>query len=176
MIEPKLEHPSPEHAKAPAETWRILFLDCDANIERLKGACRDAGYVVVGATSIAEAWSFLQGHDHADVIVCAAHLEDESMLEFLQAIRRDAHHRDTMFLILSLEASAAGVRLERSTRTSGLVLGADAYLTMPRFDSDALIAEIGRLRPDVPTLQAAPDASAERQIAEEARRIDSDNR
>ena len=33
-------------------TWRILFLDNADNVERLKGACRDVGYVVVGATTV----------------------------------------------------------------------------------------------------------------------------
>ncbi len=74
--EPKVEYPAPEDARPPTQTWRILFLDRAKNVEKLKDACKHAGYAVVGATTIEEAWAFLQGEDRADVIVCAAHLEE----------------------------------------------------------------------------------------------------
>jgi CheY-like chemotaxis protein len=170
--EPDLEHPERENARPPAETWRVLFLDCEEHIDRLKAACREAGYVVVGATTIADAWQFLHGRNHADVIVCAAHLEDESMLEFLQAVRVSEHHRDTVFVILSLEPNAAAAQLDRSTRQAGMLLGADAYLEMPRFDPEELIAQIRHLQPAVPTLQSAKDDDAADQILEEARRVE----
>jgi CheY-like chemotaxis protein len=153
--EPDLEHPTAENAKCPHETWRILFLDNAAAIEQLKGACKECGYVVIGATTIKEAFAFLDGTNHADVIVCAAHLEHESMLKFLKAVRDSHVHRNSKFLILSLEPGMAGARVDRSTERAGMLLGADAYSIMPKFDPEELIAQIQKLQPAVPALQQA---------------------
>lgn len=151
--EPPLERPSPENAKSPQQTWRILFLDCPENVEKLKDAGKEAGYVVVGAITIAEAWAFLKGKDHADVIVCAAHLEEESMFEFLKGVRDNEVHRNASFLILSLNPGEAGARLDRNATRAGMLLGADDYAIMPTFDPSALIAHIKKLQPRVPMLQ-----------------------
>ena len=154
-LEPPLERPLPEDAKSPQQTWRILFLDCPENVEMLKGVCKEAGYVVVGAVTIAEAWAFLGGKDHADVIVCAAHLEEESMFEFLKGVRDSEVHRDARFLILSLSSGEVGARVDRNATRAGMLLGADAYAIMPTFDPSALIAHIRKLQPGVPMLQQA---------------------
>jgi len=151
--EPPLERPSPENARSPQQTWRVLFLDCPENVEKLKDAGKEAGYVVVGAVTIAEAWAFLGGKDHADVIVCAAHLQEESMFEFLKGVRDDVVHRNVNFLILSLSPGEIGARLDRSATRAGMLLGADAYAIMPIFDPSALIAHIKSLQPRVPMLQ-----------------------
>ena len=151
--EPKVERPEPEDARSPMKTWRILFLDSAENIERLKDAGKDAGYTVVGALTIEEAWVFLNGKDHADVIVCAAHLEEESMFEFLKRVRDSKVHGDAKFLILSLEPGALGSRLDVSTARAGLALGADTYVIMPVFDPQELVARIKKLQPAVPLLQ-----------------------
>ena len=151
--EPKLEHPLPGDAKPPLQTWRLLFLDSAENIEQLKGACKAVGYDVVGTTTIKEAWAFLDGKNHADVIVCAAHLEEESMFEFLKGVRDSEIHQKTMFLILSLEPGAVGAQVDRSTARTGRQLGADAYVIMPVFDPHELVAQIRKLQPAVPVLQ-----------------------
>ncbi|MBA2321603.1 MAG: response regulator [Deltaproteobacteria bacterium] len=153
MDEPPLEHPDPDHARPPGQTFRILFLDNSENIEGLKASCKDAGHVVVGACTIEEAWAFLDGKDHVDVIVCAAHLDEESMFDFLRGVRESEVHRGAVFLILSLEANAVGARLERSTARAGMALGADGYLMMPVFDASRLVDEVSRLLPEVPMLQ-----------------------
>jgi CheY-like chemotaxis protein len=151
--EPKLEHPTAENAKSPHQTWRILFLDSAENIEQLKGACKDAGYVVVGSTTIKDAWAFLDGKDHVDVIVCAAYLEGESLFDFLRGVRESKIHGDAMFLILSLEPGETGARLDRSTRSAAMALGADGYVIMPKFDPRELVVQIRHLQPDIPMLQ-----------------------
>jgi DNA-binding response OmpR family regulator len=161
--EPNVEHPAPKNARSPMKTWRILFLDSAGNIEKLKGAGKDAGYTVVGALTIEKAWAFLDGKDHADVIVCAAHLKEESMFGFLKGVRDSEVHRNAKFLILSLEPSAAGARLHRSTKSAGMALGADTYAIMPVFDPHELIALIKELQPSVPMLQqSATDAEKRR--------------
>ncbi len=153
--EPPIEYPSAEQALAPGETFRILFLDSADQIERLKGTCKDVGYVVVGAETISEAMAFLEGKNHVDVIVCAAHLEVESMFAFLQHVRNHALHTRSMFLILSLEAGPHGAYFDRSSARAGVALGANAYVVMPVFDPVELIAQIRALLPAVPVLQQA---------------------
>jgi len=135
------------------DTWRLLFVDSVENVELLKDACKDAGYQVVGARTLDEAWAFLDGEDHADVIICAAHLEEESMFDLLKSVRASAVHRKSMFLILSLAPSAIGERLDRSTAKAGMMLGADLYAIMPVFDPHELVALIKQLQPAVPILQ-----------------------
>lgn len=151
--QPNLEHPSPQHAKSPMETWRVLFLDNAENIEQLKKACKKDGYAVVGSTTIKEAWAFLDGKDHVDVIVCAAHLEEESMFQFLKDVRANEKHGKVAFLILSLEPGTSGARMDRSTERAGMLLGADGYLVMPVFDATELVAQIQKLQPAIPVLQ-----------------------
>jgi CheY-like chemotaxis protein len=165
LKEPKVEYPAPEDARSPMKTWRILFLDRAKNIERLKDACKDVGYTVVGALSIKKAWAFLDGKDHVDVIVCAAHLKEESMFEFLQGVRDSEVHGNAKFLILSLAPGAVGSRLDRSAARAGMALGADTFAIMPVFDPQELIALIKKLQPSVPMLQQLT-TNAEKRRAE----------
>lgn len=152
--EPSLEYPDRTQERAPSDTFRILFLDSAPNVELLKEAGKGAGYVVVGAETIVEAMTFLEGTDHVDVIVCAAHLETESMFVFLNQVRGQPAHENIRFLILSLAAGTHGSRLDHATAEAGVVLGADAYQIMPVFDAPALIAHIRVFEPAVPTLRA----------------------
>ena len=160
--QPALEHPASKDAKPPEETWRLLFLDSAENIVHLKEACKKRGYVVVGVTSIHEAWAFLRGKDHVDVIVCAAHLEEESMFKFLKDVRANEVHGKVAFLILSLEPGTSGARLDRSTERAGMLLGADGYLVMPMFDAPELLAQIKKLQPVIPTLQQSTSEKEKR--------------
>ncbi len=141
------------------ETWRILFLDNAANIEQMKTSCKKGGYDVVGSTTIKDSWAFLNGKDHVDVIVCAAHLEEESMFQFLQDVRANKMHGKIAFLILSLEPGILDARIDRSTERVGMLLGADGYLVMPVFDAAELITQIQLLQPAIPMLQQSATPS-----------------
>lgn len=160
--DPQLEYPVHSNTRAPADTFRILFLDNPDQIERLKETVKDVGYVVLGATTILQAVAFLEGKDHVDVIVCAAHLEADSVFVFLQQVRASALHKDSMFLMLSLEAGTTGTRLDRSAARAGIALGADAYVVMPVFDAGELVAQIRALQPDVPMLQQSTSPEEKR--------------
>jgi CheY-like chemotaxis protein len=156
--EPELELPDRADAKPPEQTFRVLFLDSPERNEMLKEACKEFGYAVVGASTVEEAWLFLNGTDHVDVIVCAAHLEEESMFKLLLAVRASELHKDAAFLILSLEPSPVGARLDAIAASAGRALGADAFVTMPVFDPIALVAHIRRLQPAVPSvLKSKPE-------------------
>jgi CheY-like chemotaxis protein len=163
--QPDMERPAVADAKSPQETWRILFLDSADNIVQLKNACKNVGYVVIGSTTIEEAWAFLDGKDHVDVIVCAAHLEEESMFKFLKDVRDNETHQNAAFLILSLEPGAIGAQVDRSTARTGIALGANAYSIMPVFDALELVAQIQKLQPDIPKLQQST-TSKEKRLAE----------
>ncbi len=163
MKQPDIEYPAIKDAKPPRETWRILFLDSPENVELLKAACKECGYAVVGSTTIDEAWTFLNGKDHVDVIVCAAHLEEESMFQFLKDVRSNEKHGKAAFLILSLEPGETGARMDRSAERAGVLLGADGYLVMPIFDAAELVAQIEKHQPCIPMLQQSTTAQEKRE-------------
>jgi CheY-like chemotaxis protein len=149
--EPKVEQATPR--LAAKDTFRILIMDTVEHTDELKAACKDAGHSVVAAQTIKEAFAFLDDKDHADVIICAAYLEDESMFEFLRRLRTDPTHKDSMFMILALAPGPAGVKLNASVEIAGKTLGSDAFISMPIFDAPQLIAEIKKLLPLVPALE-----------------------
>ncbi len=103
--------------------------------------------------TIEEAFAFLDGRNHADVIICAAYLEDESMFEFLKRVRNSSLHRDSMFMILSLAPTPTGTRLNGMVADTGRHLGSDVFISMPVFDPEKLISEIKKLLPATPWLE-----------------------
>ncbi|MBU6451090.1 MAG: response regulator [Cyanobacteria bacterium REEB67] len=151
--EPKIEPASPGARLAARNTYRILIMDSKENTDLLKLACKEAGHSVVAAQTIEEAFAFLDGEDHADVIICAAYLEDESLFEFLRRVRIDPIHKHSMFMTLALAAGPAGSKVNLSTERAGRLLGADVFVSMPTFDACVLIAEIKKLLPGVPVLE-----------------------
>lgn len=161
--EPPVEQATQAARLAPEDTFRILIMDSVEHADQLKEACKDAGHSVAFAQTIAEAFAFLDGKDHADVIVCAAYLEDESLFEFLNRLRKDPIHNKTMFMILALEPTLAGLRANVTTEKVGSLLGADAFISMPVFDPDLLIEELRKLLPPVPALEVS--RQAEEQLA-----------
>ena len=162
--EPKVEPATNSAQKADKDTFRILIMDTVEHTNQLKAACKDVGHDVVAAQSIKEAFAFLDGKNHADVIICAAHLEDESMFDFLKRLRSNSIHRDSMFMTLSLAPGPIGVKVNDSIEKAGRLLGADAFVSMPVFDAAQLIAEIKKLLPVVPRLERARlDTEAEKE-------------
>ena len=153
--EPKVEPATPD-AKLPAkDTFRILIMDTVEHTDQLKAACKDVGHSVVAAQTIEEAFAFLDGKDHADVIVCAAYLEDESVFDFLKRLRANPIHKDSMFMTLAFAPGPVGVKMKHSVEVAGRQLGSDAFVSMPEFDAAQLIAEIEKLLPAVPRLEKA---------------------
>jgi CheY-like chemotaxis protein len=149
--EPKVEPATPK--LAAKDTFRILVMDTVKHTDELKAACKNAGHSVVAAQTINEAFAFLDDKDHADVIVCAAYLENESMFEFLRRLRTNPVHKKAMFMILALAPGPAGVKLNTSVEIAGKTLGSDAFISMPVFDAAQLIAEIKKLLPQIPALE-----------------------
>jgi CheY-like chemotaxis protein len=159
--EPKVEAATPE--LAAKDTFRILIMDTIEHVNQLKEACKDAGHSVVAAHSIQEAFAFLDGKNHADVIVCAAYMENESMFEFLRRLRGNPIHKDSMFMTLALAPGPTASRTNVSTEKAGRLLGADAFISMPIFDGVQLIAEIKKLLPSIPWLEKSRQSKEENQ-------------
>lgn len=149
--EPKVEQATP--VLADKDTFRILIVDTVEHTDQLKAACKNAGHSVIATHTVKEAFAFLDGKDHADVIVCAAYMQDESMFDFLHLLRSDHSHNDSMFMILALAPGPVGVKLNASVEIAGRQLGADAFISMPSFDGELLIAEIKKLLQLVPKLE-----------------------
>ncbi len=152
-VEPPIEPSNIENRLPAKDTFRILIMDNIENVELLKEACKKVGHSVIGAYTIAEAFAFLDGKNHADVIICAAYLEDESLFDFLTRLRKDPLHKQTMFMTLALAPGPMGRKINASTEKAGLAMGADVFLSMPVFDAEALIAEIKEILPPVPVLE-----------------------
>lgn len=133
------------------DTFRILIMDSAVHVDVLKDACKDVGHEVVGAHSIDESFAFLNGEDHADLIICAAYLENESLFDFLKLLRQNPKHKKTMFMTLALAPGPMGTKVNASTEKAGTVLGSNVFLNMPVFDPTLLIAEIKKILPSVPS-------------------------
>ena len=153
ISEPKIEQATPEARVAPSETYRILIMDTVEHSDQLKQACKEAGHSVAIAHTIAEAFAFLEGKDNADLIVCAAYLEDESLFDFLNKLRASEIHQDARFMILALEPGPIGAIANDTTQKVGKLLGADAFVSMPVFNAELLIKEIDKLLPAIPVLE-----------------------
>lgn len=149
--EPRVEQPTKR--MAASDTFRILVMDTKEHTDQVKAVCKEAGHAVVAANTIDEAFAFLEGKDHADVIICGAYTEDESLFEFLRRLRLDPIHRNAVFITLALEPGFIGRKANHSTEKAGRLLGVDKFINMPEFDAAKLIAEIRSLLPPVPALE-----------------------
>jgi len=163
--EPELEKATPP--LAAKDTFRVLILDDIEHVNQLKAACKNAGHSVVPAHTVKEAMSFLDGTNHADVIICAAYLEDEDIFEFLKRLRKNPAHKTTMFMILALAPGPLGIKMNHVVEIAGHQLGSDVFISMPVFDAVQLIAEIKKLLPLVPRLERNKLEDEEKNVAEE---------
>jgi CheY-like chemotaxis protein len=144
--------------KLPAqETYRILILEDSGNIDKLKEICKRAGHEVVPVLTIKEALAFLDRRDHVDVIVTAVHLENESVFEFLQRVKKpDSVHVNVPVLMLCSEPSQIGVASNTAVEIAASWMGADRYIFMPVFDPELLIQEVEQLFGPMPLKELNP--------------------
>lgn len=149
MLMTHIEQPTVE--LPPEQTYRILTLENPENIEKLKQACKSAGHQVVPCFTIAEAMKFLESKDHVDVIVAAAHLENESVFSFLQKVKSsDCILHKAHFFMLCADPGMLALVTSPSVEIAANLMGADKYLLMPEFDAEKLMAEIEELFPAKP--------------------------
>jgi CheY-like chemotaxis protein len=141
----------PAVALPPKQTYRILTLENPENVEKLKLACKLAGHQVVPCFTITEAMQFLETKDHVDVIVAAAHLQNESVFNFLQKVKNsDCILHKAQFFMLCADPGMLALVTSPSVEIAATLMGADKYLLMPEFDAEKLMEEIEKLFPAVP--------------------------
>jgi PleD family two-component response regulator len=146
---PEIELPT-KHLP-PLRTFRILTLEDADNIEKLKIACKEAGHQVVPATTITLAMDFLKTKDHVDVIIAAAHLQSESIFEFLKQVKAtDSHLHAVPFVMLSSDPGFIATITSPAIELAANLMGADKYLLMTEFDAERLMKEIEPLFPAIP--------------------------
>ncbi|HEY9733432.1 MAG TPA: hypothetical protein V6C89_16045 [Drouetiella sp.] len=141
----------PTVALPPQKTYRILTLENPENVEKLTRACKRAGHQVVPCFTIAEAMRFLETKDHVDVIIAAAHLENESVFSFLQKVKSsDCILHKAQFFMLCADPGMLALVTSPSVEIAATLMGADKYLLMPEFDAEKLVEELEKLFPAVP--------------------------
>jgi CheY-like chemotaxis protein len=146
----------PTRKLPPNDTYRILMLENPDNIKKLKEACKLAGHQVVPALTIGQAMAFLETKDHVDVIVAAAHLESESVFEFLKLVKAaNSHLVDVPFMMICVEPGILGLLTSPAVEIAATVVGADQYLLMTEFDAERLMQEIEPLLPPIPRKELA---------------------
>ncbi|HEY9755354.1 MAG TPA: response regulator [Oculatellaceae cyanobacterium] len=82
-----------------------------------------------------------------DLVLCAAHLTDESFFDFLKSLRRaqDRADRTIPFICCSTSRSEFSKTVEEPIRQACRLLGGDHYLTTDEFFSDQLPHEVEKL-------------------------------
>jgi CheY-like chemotaxis protein len=153
--DPQIEEPFKQ--LPPLDTYRILTLENEENIEKLKNACKAAGHEVVPMLTIKHAMAFLETKDHVDCIVAAAHLQNESVFEFLRRVRSAGSHlKDSPFVVLCADPGLLARVTSPAVETAAKSMGADKYVLMSEFDAHRLIEEITPLLPPIPLKNAIP--------------------
>lgn len=106
--------------------------------------------------TIEKAMAFLETRDHVDVIVAAAHLEQESVFEFLSQVKApDSHLKDVPFLVLCAEPGTLAFLTSPAVEVAANIMGADQYLLMPNFNPEILMEAIESHLPPIPRKELA---------------------
>ncbi len=82
-----------------------------------------------------------------DLVLCAAHLTDESFFDFLKSLRhaQDKADRKIPFICCAASSSALAKSVEEPLRQACRILGGDHYLNHEEFYSDQLEKDVNRL-------------------------------
>jgi response regulator RpfG family c-di-GMP phosphodiesterase len=120
----------------------ILFLeDRSENIEQMRSHRDDLCDNLIIVSSTAQALS-LSGLLPISVIVSAVHLENESVFDFLRAVKNDARLAEVPFIFLCLQPSRFTKSINDSLKVSARALGADSYVLMESWEPGLLQAHI----------------------------------
>jgi CheY-like chemotaxis protein len=142
----EIEHP--DHSRPDGRIYRILVLDTPEHVDDLTTICTALGHEVVPVLTISEGMKFMDTKDHVDVIVSAAHLDNESVFDFLRQVKSSPLHRDVPFMLICSEPSEVGLFVSEVVAKAAHVLGAAKYLVMDTFNGRQLMREINALLPE----------------------------
>src|ERR1700730_9182188 len=130
------------------QTYRVLAIDTPEQVAELTFACKALGHEVVPVLTIKEGMDFMNKQDHVDVIVSAAHLENESVFDFLKLIKSSPKHKDVPFMVICAEPGELGLFVNDVVEKAANILGAAKYLVMDTFNVHQLMKEITALLPE----------------------------
>jgi hypothetical protein len=83
--------------------------------------------------------------------VAAAHLQNESVFEFLRLVKNlDSHLHAVPFLMLCAEPGFIAAATSPAVEVAAALMGADKYVLMIEFNAERLMSEIEPLLPAIP--------------------------
>jgi CheY-like chemotaxis protein len=126
--------------------YKLLLVENEQHAAALREACRSTDEVLVAVHTIRSAIDFIETKDHVNVILAAAHLEHESVFDFLHMARNSEHLRDVPFIMFCAEPGEVATHFNSTVEKLAYKLGADKYLMMPTFDADLVLAEVEKLK------------------------------
>jgi CheY-like chemotaxis protein len=129
------------------DAYRIIVMLDAPHFDEIADACKKAGHEIVRVNTTVELVKFLEKKDHADLVVSAAHLENENVFEMLKSIKRTPQHAEAHIMLICTEPSPLAIALNESTEIAANALGADLYLYIPRYDRDEIVKEIEKALP-----------------------------
>ena len=120
----------------------ILFLeDRSENIEQMRSHRDDLCDNLIIVSSTAQALS-LTRLVPISVIISAVHLENESVFDFLRAVKSDTRLGEVPFIFLCLQPSRFTKSINDSLEVSARALGADSYVLMESWEPGILQGHI----------------------------------
>lgn len=130
--------------------YRILMLDDrPERVEEVRTVASQAGHELVSCRTVAGAMDWLNTKDHVDVIISGAFLENESVFDFLKAVKSDPRHSWVQFVMLCTEPGELALFMDDTVRNAARLLGADKYVMLPEFSPKRLLREIEASLPNM---------------------------
>lgn len=130
------------------DIYRAMALGTPEHVNAVENACKLNGHEVVPVTTIAEGMDFLNRINHVDVIVAETHLENESVFDFLKAVKAEPQHKDVRFMMLCINASDLAKFANQAIEHAATILGVDKYVLIEDADETRLAKEIDALMPE----------------------------
>lgn len=107
---------------------RILILDDSKQGRYLLQKCLYPQHELIFALNISHAMQMLRTGGSFNLIICGVHLQDESALDFLKALKSDHELTSIPFIYLRAHDGKFGRQLDDTVKTSTMALGATDYI------------------------------------------------
>lgn len=159
LIEKQLEIDRPKRqgrqaargAESSVTGYRIFFLDDNPeHIKVLMEAGGLGGHEIIVRNTLQESMDWLNKKNHMDVIVTSVHLREESIFQFVKAVKEDPRHNWVQVILLAPAQIDLAKFMERSLKQVAGGVGADKYIVMDKFDAVRLLKEIQASLPEMP--------------------------
>lgn len=127
------------------EHWKILILDNPRHgVQQLHDAL-DADHTLIWAHTIAQAMEEIGDlKSDLDFVICGVHLENESMLDFLRAVKGEGRNERLPFICFRSVGSTIAEVFDAQIKLTSQLLGADGYIAQSKEGSStvSLVAQL----------------------------------